>query len=121
VARCRHTRPDLLTNLLPRTFPYGIAVEIIRIEALASALPRMNPQDREHLTRVFYSHPNDYRIESLRCPHPGLEAARLVVDTEADLAEFERLAREFGRRVETAPYHQVAARALAGLPSAEGS
>ena len=75
---------DLVTNVLPRTFPPGQSVEVVRSAALAGALARMPAADREHVTRYFYRHRRRYRIRNLRCP-VAAGGVSLAVDTASDL------------------------------------
>jgi spore coat polysaccharide biosynthesis protein SpsF len=103
---------DLVTNLIDRTFPYGIAVEILRTAALADAHACMTPAEREHVTQHFYKRLGDWRVRSIRSERPELSRARLVVDTEDDLAQFERLAERLGPELHTAGYAEVASLAL---------
>ena len=76
---------DLVTNVQPRTFPPGQSVEVVRSEALVHAYERMvEPDDREHVTRLFYREPGSYRIRSFEAAQP-YGALKLSVDTEGDL------------------------------------
>jgi spore coat polysaccharide biosynthesis protein SpsF len=82
---------DLVTNVLPRTYPPGQAVEVVSTAALAAAVARMTePADREHVTRYFYRNASAYRIRNLRSDR-DYGALRLVVDTAADLQRLETL------------------------------
>lgn len=85
-------RPDLVTNVFPRrTFPPGQSVEVMATESLAAAAARMHhSEQREHVTKCFYDHPDRFRIESFTsgCDFGGLS---LVVDTPGDLARLEAL------------------------------
>jgi spore coat polysaccharide biosynthesis protein SpsF len=83
---------DLVTNLHPRTFPYGISVELLRTRSFADALERMNePGHFEHVTRYYYEHPEEFRIFNLTNPRPIANPARLTVDTPEDLERLEHL------------------------------
>lgn len=107
-------QPDLVTNLLGRTFPYGISLELVRTASLARAHAAMaDAAEREHVTKYFYDHAAEFRVRSLVSPVPELAAARLVVDTPEDLARFERLAERLGPRLHSAPFEEVARAALA--------
>jgi spore coat polysaccharide biosynthesis protein SpsF (cytidylyltransferase family) len=104
---------DLVTNLIGRTFPYGVAVEVIRTDALDEACRRMqSTAEREHVTRYFYERPHEFTIRSMTSARPDLAAARLVVDTPADLARFASLSEQLGDRLHTASYIEAAERAL---------
>lgn len=86
---------DLVTNLHPRSYPYGVSLELIRVGALAAVLGKTSdPEDREHITRAFYRSRRGYRIVSLGRPGKDAEnpetRVRLTIDTEADLLAFRR-------------------------------
>jgi spore coat polysaccharide biosynthesis protein SpsF len=110
VSRCHNREPDLVSNLPERTFPYGIAVEVIRTAAFARLYPQMvAAEDREHVTKYLYAHPAQVRLVTLTSPHPELASARLVVDTPADFETFQALVKVLGAEVDTARYDRVAA------------
>jgi spore coat polysaccharide biosynthesis protein SpsF len=88
VARMRSEQPDLVTNLVPRTWPYGIAAEVATVAALARAHAAAGPQ--EHATAPLYADPEGFATVALTSPVDAADV-RLVVDTEEDLRHFERL------------------------------
>lgn len=84
VERYRAIDVDLVTNVSPRTFPKGQSVEVVRLEVLEAALPRMTqPHHREHVTAWLYEHPEEVRIDNLR-HDVDLSGVSMVVDTEDD-------------------------------------
>jgi spore coat polysaccharide biosynthesis protein SpsF (cytidylyltransferase family) len=86
LARHRRERLDLATTLFPRTWPPGLTTEIVGTAALARALERTDdPEDREHVTRYFYAHADEFRIGNAAPPADDLSDLRLVVDDAADL------------------------------------
>jgi spore coat polysaccharide biosynthesis protein SpsF len=113
-------RLDLVTNLIGRTFPYGVSVEIVRVATLARVLPTLTPGEAEHVTRRFYDHEGDFVLHRMYAPDPALKQARMVVDTEGDLRAFASVARRLGARVMRASYDEVARQYLhdnePGLP-----
>jgi spore coat polysaccharide biosynthesis protein SpsF len=100
--------PDLVTNLVGRTFPYGVSVEIVNVVTIERIVPSMSADEAEHVTKRFYDRPEDFSLERMRSPFPHLAAARLVVDTPEDMARFVDVADELGPRVTVAPYQEVA-------------
>jgi len=100
---------DVISNIVGRTFPYGVSVEIIKRAALERAYPNMSPTDREHVTQYFYQHQEQFSISVMTADVPGPSGVRMVVDDEADLRRFEAVARMLGDDVLTADYQQVAA------------
>ena len=107
---------DLVSNLPGRTFPYGISVEIVSVSTLERILPTLSDEEAEHVTARFYGRPAEFRIERLVCPQPQLRHARLVIDTEEDLARVRDLVRRLGARAPTARFDEVARLALADDP-----
>ncbi len=87
---------DLVTNLHPRSFPYGISVELIRTSTYAEAYARFDrPDHREHATLYYYEHPDQFRLHNLSHPDfipgrlPRRPQLRLTVDTPDDVAPVE--------------------------------
>jgi spore coat polysaccharide biosynthesis protein SpsF len=61
----RSSQADMVTNVMPRTFPKGQSVEVIAVDALRSAIADMTtPAEREHVTPYFYAHPERFAIVS---------------------------------------------------------
>lgn len=82
---------DFVTNLRPRSFPYGVSLELLRSDVYAAAYPQIqNPAQREHITGYFYEHLDNYRWHNIR-RSPDLSEVRLTVDTPQDLALFRRV------------------------------
>lgn len=88
---------DLVTNLHPRTWPYGVACERVRVEAFRTALSETaDPRHREHVTLCLYE--NLARLRWKNLPYAGepLDHVRLTVDTEEDAHNFEALLHRVG-------------------------
>lgn len=86
-------RIRLVTNLRPRSFPYGVSVELFATEALEECLAQTtDPADREHVTASLYRYlPVDavanlpYEIDQR---DPRISQLRLTIDTPRDLDDF---------------------------------
>jgi spore coat polysaccharide biosynthesis protein SpsF len=100
---------DLITNIVGRTFPYGVSVEIIRREALELTHARMTLAEREHVTEYIYVNDCAFSIFAMTSDSPELSAARMVVDTEEDLLRFKKVVHALGDDALTADYRQAAA------------
>ena len=82
---------DIITNVFPRTFPAGQSVELLNSHTFAGIGPdTLDDEDREHVTRTFYRHPEQYRIEALRAAQSYPQTPGFAVDTPEDLARLER-------------------------------
>jgi spore coat polysaccharide biosynthesis protein SpsF len=76
---------DLVTNVMPRTYPPGQSVEVVSAAAFLAAEPLFRrPEEREHVTRYFYDHAADFRLLNFTAPR-DLSARPLTVDTPEDL------------------------------------
>jgi spore coat polysaccharide biosynthesis protein SpsF len=99
----RRDLPDLVSNVVVRTFPKGQSVEVVKTSTLRAALPRFGGADEaEHVTLHFYRNGQNFRIVSFE-RDDNLSALQLSVDTEDDLerirdivAHFERPALSYG-------------------------
>lgn len=92
----REERPDLATNVWPRTYPKGQSVEIVSREALERADAEASGEDREHVTAPLYRHPERYRIASFGAETSSNDV-QMSVDTEADFRLAERMLEAMSR------------------------
>ncbi len=87
IAMHERTNSDVATNVFPRSFPPGVSVEVVKTDVLRRVLAvTAEPADREHVTRYFYRHPDDFHIENLAAPAGRYDGVELTVDTPRDLA-----------------------------------
>jgi spore coat polysaccharide biosynthesis protein SpsF len=83
-------RHDLVSNVVQRTFPPGQSVECIRSAAFLSLdTGKLTPSQQEHVTKVFYDRPGEWRLRSVICEHPEWAKVRMVVDQVDDLQDLE--------------------------------
>jgi spore coat polysaccharide biosynthesis protein SpsF len=93
----RETRPDIVTNVFPRSYPAGQSVEVIDSATFLTVQPHfVEADDREHVTAHFYDHPDRFRIENFS-HDPDLSYLSLAVDTEADFVRFASIAAAMDR------------------------
>ena len=82
---------DYVSNMLPPTWPYGMAVEVFSAAALAQAhAEATQAAEREHVTPFIYWHPERYRLRNVASP-VDLCHHRWTVDTPEDYALVSRL------------------------------
>lgn len=80
---------DFVTNLAPRSFPYGVAVEVLRTSSFEKLLAEtQDPLDREHVTRVVYRSLPQLKHRSLVRSGGDLSNYQLTIDTPEDLERF---------------------------------
>ena len=83
---------DLITNVFPRSFPKGNSVEIIRTHTLQQLdTVALSDAEREHVTQVFYNHPDQYAIYNHHSGDDTLAEKAWTVDT---LEDYRRLNQE---------------------------
>jgi spore coat polysaccharide biosynthesis protein SpsF len=109
ISVCESDRPEFVTNIIGRTFPYGISVEIIQTKAFERAYAEMKREDEfEHVTRYLYQHLDQFRTHSMKSRAPDLRRARLVVDTIEDLDVFARMVNRLNQNALTIGYVEAA-------------
>jgi spore coat polysaccharide biosynthesis protein SpsF len=82
---CDHSC-DLVSNVVQRTFPPGQSVECVRSDAFQTLdAVKLTPSQREHVTKVFYDRPEEWRLRSVICENPEWAKVRMVVDQLEDL------------------------------------
>lgn len=91
---------ELVTNVSPRTFPRGVSVEVLTIDALYR-LDELaeSEEDREHVTSFCYRHRDLFTLDNLKADQAWYTSVSLVVDTPEDLAR----ARWIAERVDQLP------------------
>ena len=78
---------DYTSNVLPRSFPKGLDVEVLSATALEAAdADATEPGDREHVTPFVYRRPERFRLANLQSGQP-LGEEWWTVDTAADLEQ----------------------------------
>jgi spore coat polysaccharide biosynthesis protein SpsF (cytidylyltransferase family) len=82
---------DFITNIIGRTFPYGVSVEIVKINIYKKIINLFSLEDKEHVTKFFYDNPNLFRIKSIKNSNDQLKSVKLVVDTSDDLEIFKKI------------------------------
>lgn len=105
---------DLVTNVHPRSFPYGMTLEVAGRRAMTDACEKMTgPDHREHVTAWFYQHPEMFRIKNLVAEDPGVGEVELTVDEPRDLERFAWIEERLGERLHEAAIPELAALAAA--------
>jgi len=79
---------DLVTNLMPATYPKGQSIEVLRSKTYRQAYDSFKEDDeREHVTPYFYKHTEDFRIYNFSYKQ-NINDIKLCVDTPADMDMF---------------------------------
>jgi spore coat polysaccharide biosynthesis protein SpsF len=81
---------DVVSNVVRRTFPPGQSVECVRSDVFRALNSNdLTPDQREHVTKVFYDRRGDWRLRSVICEDPKWFGVRMVVDDLDDLRRLE--------------------------------
>ncbi len=108
ISLAESSNSDLVTNLLPRTYPYGTAVEIFRTAACRRVIDSFDETQREHVSQFFYRHPERFQIQSMPAsPDPSMCTVRLTVDDPEDLRRVRHIILKLGPDAETADYERI--------------
>ena len=87
---------DLVTNVMPRTFPKGQSVEMINSSTFLSVdQDGMTDAEKEHVTTYFYERPDEYMIHNIESSDPSSAKINYSVDTVEDLERLEGLNDDF--------------------------
>lgn len=78
---------DYTSNVINKTFPKGLDVEIFQFEALEkSHKDAKDAYDREHVTSYMYKNPNIFKLQNIEASlQIGFPELRLTVDTKEDI------------------------------------
>jgi spore coat polysaccharide biosynthesis protein SpsF len=90
LAEVEKGRRSFVTNLAPRSFPYGVSVEVVDTAMYHDSLDAMRPDEAEHVTLHLYRALPE-RHQNLVCEAGDLSSVRLTVDTAADEARINAL------------------------------
>jgi len=76
---------DYVSNNKPRTFPYGMDVEVFSFDALKRAWNEaLLPSEREHVTPYIYKNYKKFKIKNIK-QKKNFSRIRITVDRENDL------------------------------------
>jgi spore coat polysaccharide biosynthesis protein SpsF len=108
ISRCIEDDADFVSNIIERSFPYGVSVEVVKTATYEKAYQEMTTsEEHEHVTKYLYSHLSSFKTVSLKCPYGNMESYRLVVDTEEDFSLFEKLVGVLGVHIHSANFQEV--------------
>ena len=75
---------DIITNVMPRTFPKGQGVEIVNCKTYSSIFPKFSSKNHlEHVTSYFYANQKKFNILNFSYDHDVSEI-NLSIDTKKD-------------------------------------
>ncbi|OFZ51861.1 MAG: hypothetical protein A2381_00980 [Bdellovibrionales bacterium RIFOXYB1_FULL_37_110] len=84
---------DFITNLLPRTFPYGISLEIFNAKVFLDHMNHTKDSyHTEHITSFFYKNKDQFNFQNISMGEKiDASNVHLTVDTKQDFDFFEKM------------------------------
>jgi spore coat polysaccharide biosynthesis protein SpsF (cytidylyltransferase family) len=84
---------DFVTNLYPRSFPYGMSVEIFKSDFFIESMDKISdPRYMENITSYFYDNISKFKYKNISMENgKNYQNIRLTVDTTDDLDLIQRM------------------------------
>lgn len=84
-----------VSNIIERTYPYGVSLEAVEIDHFRQSLSKATPAQREHVTAHLYASLPPQTMSVTRSG-PNLSSVRLCIDTMADEERIAGYLRRYG-------------------------
>jgi spore coat polysaccharide biosynthesis protein SpsF len=97
--------PEMISNIITRSFPYGIAIECIQASAYIRLAGQADPSEREHVTQHLYRRSDELSLCGMRDTAGDNSDRRLTLDTPEDARTLSCLIK--GNDVLTTPYWRM--------------
>lgn len=91
---CKSNQFDLISNVIERTYPFGMSVEALKVRFYQSLITKINTKEyyKEHVTSYLYEHLNEINSCSLlNKEYPKLKGVKLALDTKEDYVKILKL------------------------------
>jgi spore coat polysaccharide biosynthesis protein SpsF len=89
---------DLLSNVVERTFPCGVSVEIVSRNAMEKIYhSTLSSFQKEHVTRYIYDNLTEFNVEKVKPVAEAFGGLQMAIDTQTDLSVLEQLFQRFPR------------------------
>lgn len=75
---------DLVTNIFPRSFPYGYSLEVLNAKKFKTLYSQFEEPHKEHITSFYYENIDAMRYLNLSTNLDFKQEIRLTIDTEID-------------------------------------
>ena len=96
ITKIKNRKYDFMTNNIKSSFPYGIDLEVMTIEALTRAYKNAKLQyDIEHVTPYIRNNPKKFTIGNIK-NNNNLSKIRLTVDTYEDFVKASSFFEKYG-------------------------
>ena len=97
IIKFNNSNCDIVTNVLPRTFPKGQSVEIVKSSIFMKNLPKMKKKSKlEHVLNFFYENKNDFKINNIK-NNKNYSKFNVSVDTAYDIKKARNIYKKITR------------------------
>lgn len=76
---------DFITNLIERTYPYGLSCELIKVKTFKENYPKYSEDQKEHITNFYYKNLKEFNFTALAKLDKDFSDIDWTVDTPEDL------------------------------------
>lgn len=80
---------EFVTNLSPRSYPYGISCEILELKKFKEIYDKFSTEEKTHITKYIYKHLAEIKYESCATLAVDYSKTRLTIDTPEDYAKLQ--------------------------------
>jgi spore coat polysaccharide biosynthesis protein SpsF (cytidylyltransferase family) len=99
---------EIVTNLYPRSFPYGVSIELFRTDVFQSGYKLMNAPDHfEHVTRFFYQNIHRFHYYNITREGNNLSGIHMTIDNVKDFCTFKVIIDKISKPWESLSYLDV--------------
>ena len=83
---------EIITNLYPRSFPYGVSIELFSLKTFIEAYNKMSTKDHfQHVSLYFYQNMHLFNYYNILQNGMNLSDLRLTIDTREDFKKFDEV------------------------------
>ncbi len=85
-------RYDIVTNVFPKTYPYGLTCEIIKLSLFKKMKKnKIKKEDFEHIFNYFYRNKKSFKIKNFFSKNKKNQSLKLSLDTKNDFELIKKL------------------------------
>ena len=83
---------EIITNLYPRSFPYGVSVELFSLKTFVESYKKMSSKDHfQHVSLYFYQNMHLFHYYNILQKGMNHSDLRLTIDTPEDFKKFDEV------------------------------
>lgn len=91
-----HGEIDIISNIITRTFPYGVSVELVNAKTYRDLSRKANQDELEHVTKHLYRHLADMNYKSIKQLNDNAGLS-LTIDNPSDRSKYMEITQDMDR------------------------